>query len=195
LFSTVSFATNYKFTHDVGIYLWPTKERGIRRIMTLDYFEEEELLGLRAPTTTPTSATNVADATPQVVERENTNPLGVNSNTTESMVGQPDFATANVETEESKWQGFIDSVRELYHPGENPGVCVAFNDITDKELGMIFDLLLCTDKVGLLARDYEFAAKIREACRRQASFDRSWSRIEVVFPFDIMDWEVFNEWK
>ena len=64
--------------------------------MTLDYFEEEEEpLGLRPPTTTANSATKGADAAPHGVEPENTNPLGVNSDTHESMAGQPDFATYN----------------------------------------------------------------------------------------------------
>jgi hypothetical protein len=70
--------------------------------MTLDYFEEEEeLLGPRPTTTTVNSATKVADTAPHVVEPENTNPLGVNSNTNETMAGHPSIASHSTGTERS----------------------------------------------------------------------------------------------
>ena len=70
--------------------------------MTLDYFEEEEeLLGLRPPTTTVNSATKVADAAPHGVEPEDTNPRDTNSTTNQTMAGHPSLASHSTGTERS----------------------------------------------------------------------------------------------
>jgi len=143
---------------------------------------DAELVGIM-PAITTAAATNVAASTLTAMTTEAVKPA----------VSIVNGSTVGSETEESQWQSFIDSVMELY-PGESPSVCMGFKDITDKELGWMFDLFLLTDRIGLLARDYDFADKIRCACVRQATFDRRWSTIQVVFPFEIMDWEVFCEW-
>ena len=105
--------------------------------MTLDYFEEEEeLLGLRPPTTTVKSATKVADAAPHGVEPENTNPLGVNSNTTESMEGHPSIASHNVETEipidRAESHGGVQNPAAATDP--NSGIVIEFMKLMDAML-------------------------------------------------------------
>src|ERR1017187_7629984 len=102
--------------------------------MTLDYFEEEEEpLGLRPPTTTANSATKGADAAPHGVEPENTNPLGVNSDTHESMAGPPSLASHSTGTERS-----ID--RAESHGGvQNPAAA------TDRNSGIVIEFMKLMD--------------------------------------------------
>jgi hypothetical protein len=102
--------------------------------MTLDYFEEEEeLLGPRPTTTTVNFATKVADTAPHVVEPENTNPLGVNSNTNETMAGHPSIASHSTGTERS-----ID--RAESHGGvQNPAAA------TDPNSGIVIEFMKLMD--------------------------------------------------
>ena len=100
----------------------------------LDYFEEEEeLLGLRPPTTTANSAPRVADTPPPVVEPENTNPRDTNSTTNQTMAGHPSLASHSTGTERS-----ID--RAESHGGvQNPAAA------TDPNSGIVIEFMKLMD--------------------------------------------------